>query len=281
MKTTLITLLGFLFISFNGFAQHAFLKISGGYALPTTTSESGVLQNMGGNGQPTSIGNVRSELGSGVPLSVRAGYMITNHVGADIGFNYLVGNRVNLNSINAGNESLTVHGQTRQSRLNPAIIFSTGSDLILSAYSRLGLVLPLGGVTTLDTNVSGAFTTEGFSISQTEEIQGRINVGFSGAMGAQYHLYERMHIFAEVEAIHLGISRGSGEITRFRVADQDALETLPLYSRQTNYVNQLTPTSNNNDINPNSNQNEPRDVLTSTTFFNSIGLNIGIKYRIF
>lgn len=281
MKIWIFTFLGILIFSVNSFAQHAFFKVSGGYALPITTAETGEMRHIGDAGLPTSIRNVNGELGSGIPLNVRAGYMITNFVGADIGFNYLIGNSKNLNYTSAGNDALTVTGQTRQARLNPAIIFTTGSDLVLSAYSRLGLVLPVGGVTTIDSSVPGAFRQDGFAVRHTEEIKGRMSVGFSGAMGAQYHLYERMHIFAEVEAIHLGVRRRSGLTTRYSVAEQDALTNLPPYSRQTNYVQLLTPTSNNPELNPNVDQNEPMDVLTSTTFFNSIGLNIGIKYRIF
>ncbi|KEO74457.1 hypothetical protein [Anditalea andensis] len=116
---------------------------------------------------------------------------------------------------------------------------------------------------------------------QTEEIKGKFGVGYSGTLGAQYRLYERMYIFAEVEAIHLAIQRQSSLVTSYSVNGNDALPQLNRYNIETNYVNELTPSSNNPRTNPNINENAPADELTNTTFFNSLGTNIGIKYRIF
>jgi len=281
MKIKLIALIPILFISINGFAQHAFFQIGGGYTFPTSTGQAGEITTLGMNGSPSNIKNADSGMGGGFPLMVRAGYMINNFVGADIGFNYLIGRQSTLNELIANDQTGTVTGETRQARLNPAIVFSTNRDLDLSAYSRLGLVLPLGGVTTVRSEFPPQFFPATAPTTQTEEIRGRFGVGYSGTLGAQYRVYERMYVFAEVEAIHLAVRRSNSQITQFSQHGNDALNQLNRYDRETNYVNELTSTSNNHRINPNPNENEPADELTSTTFFNSVGVNIGIKYRIY
>jgi hypothetical protein len=281
MKLKLIALIPILFISMNGFAQHAFFQIGGGYSFPTSTGQAGEITTIGTNGNPTNIKNADSEMGGGIPVTVRAGYMINNYVGADIGFNYLIGNKTSHTRISANDQVVNITGETRQARLNPAIVFSTNRDLDLSAYSRLGLVLPLGGVTTMRYDVPASSTHNRANTIQTEEIRGRFGVGYSGTLGAQYRIYERMYLFAEVEAIHLAVRRTSSQVTFFSLNGNDALNQLNRYERETNYVNELTSTSNNPRTNSNVNDNLPSDQLTSTTFFNSVGMNFGIKYRIF
>jgi len=281
MKFKIIALISILFISLDGFAQHAFFQIGGGYSFPTSTAQVGRITTYGTNSFPASISNTYSEMGGGVPMIVRAGYMITNHVGADIGFNYLIGNRNTQTLARAQDQQASIVGQTNQARLNPAIIFSTNRDMDLSAYSRLGLVLPLGGLTTLEYDIPAIFSNSGAATTQTEEIRGRFGVGYSGTLGAQYRVYERMYLFAEVEAIHLAVNRNSSQIKSLTLNGIDVMDQLNTYNRETNYVDELRPTSNNPRTNPNFDENLPSDELSSTTFFNSVGVNFGIKYRIF
>ncbi|WP_143961882.1 outer membrane beta-barrel protein [Litoribacter populi] len=262
-------------------AQDTYLQIGGGFALPTSSSAIGDITTLGPDGVPTSIEAVNNKLGGGIPITVRAGYMITPNVGADIGLNYLIGNKVPISEFRVGGDVLAVSGHTRQARINPAIVFSTGSDQILSAYSRLGLVLPVGGVTSLEYRVPASLSTSGNSVLEVEEVRGQFTVGFSGTLGAEYEVYDRLKIFGELEAIHLAVPRRVSETVTFRVGGQDGLDALPTYSRETNYVTELTPSSNNAEFNPNVDQNRPMDELVTTTFFNSIGMNVGLRYRLF
>jgi len=278
IKNLLLLLL--LLISIDAFSQHAFFQIGGGYAFPTAGGQSGETTTFSNN-SPTSIRNINSEMGAGIPLTVRMGYMITNFVGADIGFNYLIGNSSTLAQAIAPTQTGSITAQVRQARLNPAIVFSTNRDMVLSAYSRLGLVLPLGGVTTSRTELPSIFTTNNNNTNYTRETRDRFGVGYSGTLGAQYRVYERMFIFAEVEAIHLALQKRSDRITSLEINGQSQLEQLGRYELETRYVNELTPNSNSPRTNPSIDSEMPEDALTSTTFFNSVGMNIGIKYRIY
>ncbi|KEO74458.1 hypothetical protein [Anditalea andensis] len=159
MNNKFIILLPIFLISLSCLGQHAYFQVGGGYTFPTSAGQGGEIVTLGPNGNLLNIKNTRSELGAGVPLTVRAGYMINNFVGADLGFNYLIGEQRVVSQILANSEMANVSGQTRQARLNPAIVFSTNRDLDLSAYSRVGLVLPLGGVTTVKYDIPGTFTT--------------------------------------------------------------------------------------------------------------------------
>ena len=280
-KYAVLTIGLLLFFTDKSSAQESYLQIGGGYGFPTSSTQAGENTTFAPNRLPIKTENVDSELGSGFSIMLRAGYMITTNVGADIGLNYLIGNRVNLSRQRLGDETFIMTGQARQARLNPAIVFSTGTQNVLSAYSRVGLVLPLGGVTIIEYNIPSMFSQSGNSEVEVEEIRGRFGIGFSGTLGAQYEIYPRTHIFTEVEAIHLGIRRRSAKTTTFRVDGQDALAGLTTFSRETNFVNELNNLSNNPDLNPTIDQDAPYEALTSTTFFNSIGVNIGIRYRIF
>jgi len=276
MKFKYFFILPILLISLDAIAQHAYFQIGGGYAFPTFNRQSHELISTGPDGAVL-IRNAGSDLGAGVPLTVRAGYMINNFVGADIGFNYLIGNN---NSINK-NEFESFSEQTRQARLNPAIVFSTNRDMILSAYARVGLVLPLGGVTTTREEISATLSETGLNTTYEAELRNRFGVGYSGTLGAQYRVYERMFLFAEVESIHLAINKKSQRITSAIIGDNDQTNQMMRYELETRYVNELTSLSNNVRTNPSFNENAPLDILTNTRFFNSVGMNIGIKYRIY
>ena len=280
MKIKLFALLPFLLISLNSFAQHAYFQIGGGYAFPTSSGIAGEMTTFGNN-TPSTVSNINNEKGAGIPLTVRMGYMITNFVGADIGFNYLLGNNSTLAQATALDQTGMLTAQVRQARLNPAIVFSTNRDMILSAYSRLGLVLPLGGVTTSRTDLPPLFAGNNANTNYTIETKDRFGVGFSGTLGAQYRVYERMFLFAEVEAIHLALQRRSDRVTSYVINGQNRLDQLGRYELETRYVNELTQNSNSPRTNPSIDNNMPEDALTSTTFYNSVGMNIGIKYRIY
>jgi len=280
MKIRFFALLPLLLISLDSFAQHAYFQIGGGYAFPTSTNNAGEMITFGNNYAST-ISNIRNEKGSGIPLMVRMGYMITNFVGADIGFNYLIGKNSTLAQLTANNQTGTISAQVRQARLNPAIVFTTNREMILSAYSRLGLVLPLGGVTNSRTDLPPLFSGNNANTTYTIETRDRFGVGYSGTLGAQYRVYERMFVFAEVEAIHLALQRRSDRVTSFEINGQNRIDQLGRYELETRYVNELNQSSNSPRTNPSTDNNRPEDALTSTTFYNSVGMNIGIKYRIY
>jgi hypothetical protein len=281
LKSKVLAILLFAFINLEAMSQDTYLQIGGGFTFPASTSPVGETTILGADGIPTRIENLNGKLGGGFPITLRAGYMITPNVGADIGLNYLVGNKVTVSELRSGDQALAVAAFTRQARLNPAIVFSTGSDQVLSAYSRLGLVLPLGGRTNLEYRVPAIFSESGSSVLEEEEVRGQFTIGFSGTLGAEYQVYDRVKVFAELEAIHLAVPRREAETVTFRVGGQDALGNLSEYSRRTEYVNELTPESNNPSVNPSINPDAPLQELVATTFFNSIGMNFGIRYRLF
>lgn len=270
MKNT-IKLFAFLFaLSFTAtaYGQGAYVRLGAGYHFGAFQTNMGTSSTTTGTG--TTSESINYSLGGGIPISLGIGMDFTDNLALDLGFDYWLGSKVetgnSTNSTLTPTYNQTTETYTRQMRLTPSIKISTGNEG-LDLYSRVGVVLPIGGTTYSDVTID--YTTQ---IEGTYENKGKFGLGYTGALGLNLGLSDNLSFYGEVAGISLGITGESQELTKYDVDGNDGLAALPTSSKETTYVDELTPTSNTDPT-------QPAEVIATSSSFGSWGINVGIKFN--
>lgn len=267
----IITLIAIVCISVTAYSQ-AYVKLGTGYhiginqdVVGTTTTDS------------NSIVNEFGSFGAGLPIDLGLGIDISDNIGLELGFQYFMGSKVVTDEISNSGGITTLKEETysRQMRLRPAVVLSSDWDVI-NLYSRAGLNIPFGGATTVESTWT---TTAGNDFTQKGEAKGRLAIGFDGAIGTNVALGDNLSLYLELASTNMRIKGDSYEIIeRTRNGDDNLDMAYPnTISKSVNFVDELTSSSNNTAAGGTLDVDKPLDALTSSSNYNSLGLNIGIK----
>ncbi|MDB4835042.1 hypothetical protein OAH12_00480 [Cyclobacteriaceae bacterium] len=266
MKKIFITVAAALLSSVS-FGQSNYLSFQGGYHLGypadnlTSSSISYAGTKVSADGSTEAIFGT---LGKGVPLSLAFGHMFNENIGVELGASYLFGSNVLLGEDLSGGNVSRAEASTSQFRLSPQLV-----GKYKGFYSKIGFIIPVFGKTTLTTTDPSLLGT----IETESAIEGHLSLGFTGAIGYEYQLNDKLSLFGEFQVISLNIKAKSSEFTKFDVDGVDQLDNLGQgalsgYSKETNYVKTIDANSAAN------------DVLTFKRSYSSMGLNIGITYTL-
>ena len=262
----IIGLISFSFCSL--FAQGPFAYLNIGSAFGISKDIIGIVEVS--SISEGSITNIEGTYGNGIPITLGTGYMLTDHIGMEIGLNYFKGFEIKSSDKTIQPIALTdiTTSKTNQIRILPALILSTGTDNKLSLYMKSALILPIGGSTKFVRTVKsplGNTDIEG-------KITGKFALGYSGSIGVKVSLGDKLAIFAELQSINLAIKRDASEITKYDIAGNSVLQDLEVSDKKTIFVDEISSTSNTDD-------SKPSQALTSSTNYNSLGINIGLKFN--
>lgn len=296
-------------------AQGAYFQVRLGTAFDSNGNAQGTTGTENLDNNTFSIENVYGTSGGGQNGGIALGYMFSKNLGFELGLNYLIGSKDEVNySQSTSNSTDTIFGSvdfsstsiqtsyTRQFRVAPSIVLRA-SDEGLSPYARFGIILPVGGKTVTDLSViadqkSSLLGVETESNSTTDavfETTGNGSVGFQGAFGINFSISDNLGVFGELEYISLGIRSKETVITEYtqintingasNVLSPDVrLQDLPVGVVTTIYKDQLTHTSNatftdsdGNVTNPGYDPEKATEALARTSYYNSIGINVGLK----
>lgn len=255
-------------------AQGLYVGLQAGYGFGTPSDAVGTTTVIATNGDQTTT-NIYDSYGGGTNIGLNVGYMFTEHLGAELGFSYFLGSTVTSTdfSIPTG-EQATLTASSNQMRLAPSMIITTGGDF--AVYGKAGLVLPVGGSTVAeyrdDTNPLG-------SVEQDFESKGATSVGFQGALGVNYTLSDKLSLFGELSSVNLRIKSATRTMTNYKFGTTDLLASADTYGTETTYVDELNPSSNNSSYNSDYSTASAREDLATTTNFNGLFINIGVKFN--
>jgi hypothetical protein len=214
----------------------------------------------------------RASFGSGLAANIAAGYMITKHLGVELGvhavvsprkhtFNGLVPNFANRPYTSVMYSKLPVY-------LVPALVLTTGGRL--QVYSRAGIVLPFSGK--LMIKETSAATGQGQTEQvYTSELKNRFTPGFQGAIGLGRALTSHLSVWAEANITSLNVYAKRSELTGYTENGIDGLGAFTTNQKVTeydfNYETPLQPAAT-----------EPNKAPTFSVPFGSVGLCVGVRY---
>lgn len=275
MKNTikLFTLLLALSFSATSFAQGAYVRLGAGFHTGAfKTNEGSIIDNTNGTNETTNY-----SLGGGTPITLGLGMDFTENLGIDLGVDYWLGSKTETAKLTTAVAEDVTEAYTRQIRVTPSLVISTGFDDPLAIYLKGGVVIPVSGKTTDELSRTGSGTPD---IFRKGESQGQIGLGYSGAAGVMIGLSEKLSLYGEFNVVSLSISGDSREVVEFTSGGTDGLAGLPTGSKEFTYVDELSGTSNNPSTNPLGYDNTKATELARTSSaFGSWGINVGIKFN--
>lgn len=174
-------------------AQGLYLNVGLGYNLAAGK------QLIGTNTTSSSIEGVYGSYGKGISPDLGVGFMFSEHVGAELGFSYLLGGKYETTD-NDGSTTSTTEAKAKMLRIIPAIRVTTGETV--KPYARFGIVI--GMMPKADVEETGSTTVSGFgstSFTNTDKYTGGSSIGFLGAAGVDFKLSDMLAIYAELNSI--------------------------------------------------------------------------------
>ena len=218
----------------------------------------------------TSEANIYASMGQGIPVGLKVGYFFNDNLGVELGMNYFLGSEQTIADVSMTGYTNNATAKSNQIRLLPALVYKTDMGI----YGRFGMVVPVGGSTVVkQTEVMGATTTEIEMLAS-----GAMSFGFVGSLGYEYELSDNLKLFGELEYVGLSIKAKSSEVTAYSVNGTDQLAAMPDYAKLTNYVDELTTSSNNANYNPNPDMTKAMDDLADYSGYSAFRINVGVSF---
>ncbi|RTZ04220.1 outer membrane beta-barrel protein [Flavobacterium sp. GSP6] len=287
MKKNLF-LFGFMFCSMIVIGQTEkkeswYFKLGGSYFLQTAATEfptvggQSALSTVYVGGDLVSEESVTGSFGEGFRTSGSVGYRFTDRLGLEMGINYYNStDKTMVKRVDDGATTLRSVGQIRAFDLAPAIVFFLGEVKGFETYSKVGVIVPVHGDLTIETNaVAGA----GVNVFSKDVIKPNPTVGFQAALGTSYKLAKNLSAFAELEYRNFTVHGKDKETTEFTVNGVDRLNTRTISQIHSNYSDRLDSNSNNAQFNT-VDTSRPTDELSSYVGISGLGLTLGVKYSL-
>jgi len=225
--------------------------------------------------------NVKLNLGRGGSFGANIGYLFNDNVGVELHFSYLLGSPTNSSSSSEFNyiiggmtqtETYTNKVQLSSSmfRLAPVFVVQTQLNKI-TPYAKLGPVLSFGKIIlNQDQNNLGTI------MIQESKLNGGIAIGLDTRLGFLYQTDGAMAYFIEVHAMGLSYAPKKGELTKYVIDGEDQMPGLTTQQREVEFVDEISYDSNT-DLDP----NKPDQTLAIAFPFSSIGVNVGVRIKLF
>ncbi|MBW7868985.1 MAG: outer membrane beta-barrel protein [Brumimicrobium sp.] len=282
--------------AFNTNAQGFYLDFNAGYGFGFPKNVLGTETHtdiVNGVGSVTTK-NLTGSIGQGLNLQLTPGYMINEHIGIELGINYFIGGKTLMNkvtrSINNGGAIVDDEYEKRediahssQLRIAPTVFLSTGITNKISGYAKVGIILPVYGSTIVNTEWIQGSIDNGAIVKEKHEIVTKINgdlsMGFRGALGVNYNITDNISVFGEVFALSLNVKQKNRASTSYKIDGEELVEFVPVIKAQIEYVDELTPESNNPSYNTKYDTSKPLNELYQKTSFSQMGIQVGVKYR--
>lgn len=237
---------------------------------------------LGGYSSVTERSNVTGSFGAGMNFGATFGMMFSDNIGAELGFNYLMGASYETtdkysytDTQTAANSYANDRTQTFSANMmqfNPSIVLTAGKTEGLNPYAKFGFIFGMGAtITTEEKDVRtgmGANTTE-----STDELSEGMAFGWSGAFGATYSFSEKLGLFGEFNMVNMSYAPTKGRKTKYTVDGEDKLSDLTTSQVETKFEDSETYYSDG------SANDEPTRTLKNNYSFSSLGLKIGLRFQ--
>ncbi len=293
-------LLALMAVSYGLHAQNLYLDINAGYGIGFPGAVLGKSDHISMIQEtPKSIEttNITGSLGKGFSIQLTPGYTLNKHVAIELGFNYFGGGKIMTDEVIWSNvdtvfnieaenfSSKKAYAQINQIRLIPSVIFSTDTVKGLAGYAKLGFVIPVYGkaTSTINTitshvdNVSGDIVKD--RLNEKYVLDGKISLGFRGAVGLKYNLSEKLSLFGEVYVTSLTVKQSTRTMKSYEKNGVELSDNFKTSQKEIEFVDKLNDSSNNPNYNTTSfDADLPRQEMFQKVTFNQMGIQIGVKY---
>ena len=208
------------------FGQGGFLSFNVGYGLPAASDLIGTSTVVSSDGNFTTT-PIYGSFGTGLNIELGGGYMISQNFGIELAGNYLKGGMITTtdNRDDLNNSTTLSQINSFQVRVIPSLVLTTANEKF-NVYGKTGLVLPLAGVSFINTVSTAEIAGSTATTTYEAESMGAFTLGYSGAIGASFGLTEKLSLFGEIKGINLRVQQESLKVNIFST-EQDGNVHVP------------------------------------------------------
>lgn len=260
----------------NLYSQGAYVNISAGYGLPTSTQNLYDFDNYVRVPGRTTYEQVDVSLGKGINIDAAFGYMLSKYIGAEMGLSFLIGGKSISDYSYRG--SSTYENTMQQTisanmfRINPSIVISSGIEKV-NPYAKFGMILGVGSIlqTYNETEIDASYSD---LYERKNKLNGGIALGFNASIGVLFNLSETIALFGEVNMINLSYAPTKGVITEYTYNGKDLLPDMNTSEKEVEFVDSYEYI---HDSYTPADDWKPSKELKTKYPFGSIGFNIGLR----
>ncbi len=255
--------------------RHFFGEISLGYALGTSKTNLDQLNfaNTTEDEFSYKYDQVNVSLGQGLNIKGAFGYMFNENLGFEIGGSYLIGSTTTTKEQYSGDFFDAYKREralsARMFRINPSLIVC-GSFQRFNPFVKFGFILGNGSI-----KYEHNYNSDSGTLNYTRIYSGDMALGFSTNLGGYLNLTESVALLFELQTINLSYAPTHGEYTRYDLDGVDQLPTFTTSQKEIEYVDDYIT-----DLNADLNESSPQKSLRYSFAFGSVGLNFGVKIKI-
>lgn len=267
-------------VSVWGQKEGLFIRAGGGYHLSAAGTAIDLNEFADSSGYTEEL--FITTLGGGIPFEVDLGYWFSEHLGFELGINFLFGGEKTVRRVINPVANIEATAWTRQCRLSPSFLIRSGGEDI-RLFGRAGLIVPVVGTTYLDIDADVTIgPTQQRTINKYKNT-GKFSIGFQGGIGVMCDITDFLALSLEVQGVEIRIptdKREMYEAIRFNSdGTQENLLTngeITEYARLINYHYELDGSHNSPITQAAVLFDQPADELATTSSYSSVGLNLGV-----
>lgn len=262
-----------LFVSAHAFAQF-YVSPGVGYtiAIPNAVLGTNTVQTSATDITKT---NNYGSFGTGMNYKLNLGYFFNENLGFDLGLTLLNGptQTVDTYLYEAARSDVKSKATATAIGFAPSLVYKLNNGL----YGRLGLATKVGGQTDVEVYNKAPLNANTYTVTKAKaEVNGKIPLGVTSALGYGFDISEKIAIFAELEYLGISVKRDKFTYSEFDTSVYFNNGTLaspavysidnlpPGYEKETTYDDEFTGKAGTG--------------LTSVSLYSSVGFNIGLKY---
>ncbi|WP_395046810.1 outer membrane beta-barrel protein [Flavobacterium sp.] len=205
-------------------------------------------------------------LGKGLNFGATIGYMFNDRFGAELEVDYLMGSKTEAKQTELSGDYATQSLHSRMLQIKPTFVLSGGYATI-NPYAKFGAIIGSGKIIEEYNSVNGS------DIYNAEvEAKGGIAFGFHAGLGMSFGLTPKLSLFGELNMNNLSYAPKDGKMTKYIHNGVDELATLDINEREYEYTENPTLSS--------SDPNQPLKAPKTSYNYNTLGINIGLKYSL-
>ncbi|GAA4781349.1 outer membrane beta-barrel protein [Olivibacter ginsenosidimutans] len=261
--------------------------------------------------QTVSESTITGSFGEGWRFGITPGYRFSNILGIEVGINYYQSRSQDMmrqQGYMEGSEVLQLHSSAKAKAFDvaPALVVHIPNHTALKPYTKVGLIIPVGGYMESITTVNDLTGSVAQSmnllptdlppnaimiltdVNRVDHVKANPTVGFQSAIGFDWAIHNQWSLYVELEYRNISVGSRkkdldqlSGEYTIVNNGQPIAngslsTETASESSKQVYYHKTITEHDNvagADGFDP----NKPADDLTSYVNIGGLGINLGVK----
>lgn len=271
--TKILIFLAILFVSAQVYGQF-YVSPGVGYSIAIPSAVLGTSTKQTSATEMIKTNNYGS-LGVGMNYKLNLGYFFNKNLGFDLGLTLLKGPTQTLDSYlyEAANADMSTKATATAIGFAPSLIYKLDNGL----YGRFGLATKIGGQTDIEVYNKAPRDADKYTVTTAKaEVNGKIPLGVTSALGYSYDINRNIAVFGEVEYLGISIKRNKFTYTEFDTSvylnngtiaapGVFSIDNLPPgYEKETTYGDEYI--------------GKPNTGLTSLSSYSSVAFNVGLKY---